>query len=106
MTDHALPKAKVVRPKVNRKAKGKAVDANQEAGPARNTEIVDQAPSGKVNKASGPFSTTGSSATPPPITTIDDNNCMGFTLGQIAHPKSILKRRASDSDITSSAIQA
>jgi len=68
MTDSALPKAKVVRrPKVDRKGKGKAIDAYEQAGPSRITEIVEPAPSGRVN---------------------------------------ILKRRASDSDITSSAIQA
>ena len=106
MTDSALPKAKAVRPKVDRKGKGKAVDAYEQAGPSRITEIVEPAPSGSANKASGPFRSTGSSATPPPITTIDDDESMGFTLGLIAPPKSILKRRASDSDITSSAIQA
>jgi len=106
MTDSALPKARVIRPKVDRKGKGKAVDAYEQAGPSRITEIVEPAPSGRVNKASGSYSSTGSSATPPPITTIDDDESMGFTLGLIAPPKSILKRRASDSDITSSAIQA
>ena len=106
MTDSALPKAKVVRPKVDRKGKGKAVGAYEQAGPSRITEIVEPAPSSRVNKASGSSSSTGSSATPPPITTIDDDESMGFTLGLFAPPKSILKRRASDSDITSSAIQA
>ena len=106
MTDSALPKAKVVRPKVDRKGKGKAVDAYEQAGPSGITEIVEPAPSGRVNKDSGSSSSTGSSANPPPITTIDDDESMGFTLGLIAPPKSILKRRASDSDITSSAIQA
>jgi len=106
MTDSALPKAKVVRPKVDRKGKGKAIDAYEQAGPSRITEAVEPAPSGKVNKAFRPSSSTGSSADPPPITTIDDDESMGFTLGLIAPPKSILKRRASDSDITSSAIQA
>jgi len=106
MTDTVLPKAKVVRPKVDRKAKGRAVDAYQQAGPSRITEIVEPAPSGRVNKASRSSRSTGSSANPPPITTIDDDESMGFTLGLIAPPKSILKRRASDSDITSSAIQA
>jgi len=106
MTDDVLPKAKVIRPKVDRKDKRKAVDAYEQAGPSRIIEIVELAPSGRVNKASGSFSSTGSSATPPPITTIDDDESMGFTLGLIAPPKSILKRRASDSDITSQAIQA
>ena len=106
MTDRVLPKAKVVRPMVHRKGKGKAVDAYEQAGPSRITEIVEPAPSGRVDQASGSSSLTGSSATPPPITTIDDDESMGFTLGLIAPPKSILKRRPSDSDITSSAIQA
>ena len=105
MTDSALPKAKVVRPKVDRKGKGKAVDAYEQAGPSRITEIVEPAPSGKVNKAFRPFRSFGSSADPP-IKTIDDDETMGFSLGLDAPPKSILKRRASDSDITSSAIQA
>jgi len=104
MTDSALPKAKVVRPKVDRKGKGKAVNAYEQAGPSRITEIVEPAPSGRMDKASGSSSSTGSSADPPPITTTDDDGSMGFTLGLIAPPKSILKRRASDSDITSSAI--
>jgi len=106
MTDDVLPKAKVVRPKVDRKGKGRAIDAYEQAGPSRITEIVEPAPSGGVNKASGPFRLTGSSATPPPITTTDDDESIGFVLGLIAPPKSILKRRASDSDIVSSAIQA
>jgi len=106
MTDSALPKAKVVWPKVDRKGKGRAIDAYAQAGPSRITEIVEPAPSGRVHKAFRPSSSTGSSTTPPPITTIDDDESMGFTLGLIAPPKSILKRRASDSDITSSAIQA
>jgi len=105
MTDSALPKAKVVRPKVDRKGKGKAVDAYEQAGPSRVTEIVELAPSGRVNKAFGPFRSSGSSVDPP-IKTIDDDETMGFCLGLSAPPKSILKRRASDSDITSSAIQA
>jgi len=106
MTDRALPKAKVVRPMVDRKGKGKAVDAYEQAGPSRITQIMEPAPSGKVNQASGLFSSTGSSADPPPVTTIDDDKSMGFTLGLITPPKRILKRRASDSDLTSSAIQA
>jgi len=107
MTDSALPKAKVVRPKVDRKRKGKAVDdAYEQAGPSRITKIVEPAPSGRVNQASGSCSSTGSSADYPPITTIDDDGTMGFTFGLDAPPRSILKRRASDSDITSSAIQA
>jgi len=106
MTDSALPKAKVIRPKVDRKGKGKAVDAYEQAGPSRITEIVEPTPSGRVNKASRSSSSTGSSADYPPITTIDDDESMGFTLGLIVPPTSILKRRASDSDITSSAFQA
>jgi len=106
MHDGALPKAKVVRPKVDRKGKGKAVDAYAQAGPSRITEIVEPAPSGRVNRASGSSSSSGSSANPPPITTIDDDGSIGFTLGLMEPPKSILKRRASDSDIASSAIQA
>jgi len=106
MTDGALPKAKVVRPKVDRKGKGQAHDAYEQAGPSRITNVVDLAPSGSVDKASGSFRSIDSSANSPPITTIDDDSSMGFTLGLIAPPKSILKRRASDSDITSSAIQA
>jgi len=106
MTDSALPKAKVIQPKVDRKGKGKAVDAYEQAGPSRITEIVEPAPSGRVNKASGSSSSAGPSTDYPPITTIDDDESMGFTLGLVAPPKSILKRRASDSDITSSAIQA
>ena len=105
MTDSALPKTKVVRPKVDRKGKGKAVDAYKQAGPSRITEILEPAPSGRVNKASRSFSLSGSSADPP-IKTIDDDETMGFSLGLTAPTKSILKRRASDSDITSSAIQA
>jgi len=105
MTDSVLPKAKVVRPKVDRKGKGKAVDAYEQAGPSRITEIVEPAPSGRVNKAFRPSSSTGSSVDPP-IKTIDDDETMGFSLGLTAPPRSILKRRASDSDITSSAIQA
>ena len=106
MTDSALPKAKVVRPKVDRKGKGKAIDAYKQAGPSCITEIVEPAPSGTVNKAFRPSSSAGPSTDYPPITTIDEDVSMGFTLGLIAPPKSILKRRASDSDITSSAIQA
>ena len=106
MPDSALPKAKVVWPKVDRNGKGKAVDAYELAGPSRITAIVEPAPSGKVNKASGSSRSTGSSANPPPITTIDDDEAMGFTLGLIPPPTRILKRLASDSDITSSAIQA
>jgi len=106
MTDSALPKAEVVMPKVDRKGKGKAIDAYEQAGPSCITEIVERAPSGRVNKASGPSRSTGSSATPLPITTVDDDESMGFTLGLFVPPKSILKRRAYDSDITSSAIQA
>jgi len=105
MTDSALPKAKVVRPKVDRKGKGKAVDAYEQAGPSRITEIVEPAPSGRVNKAHRPSSSADFSVDPP-IKTIDDDETMGFSLGLDAPPKSILKRRASDSDITSSAIQA
>jgi len=105
MTDSALPKAKVFRPKVDRKGKGKAVDAYEQAGPSRITEIVEPAPSGRVNKAFRPSSSAGSSVDPP-IKTIDDDETMGFSLGLDAPPKAILKRRASDSDITSSAIQA
>ena len=106
MTDAALPKAKVVRPKVDRKGKGKAIDAYEQAGPSRITEIVEPAPSGRVNKASGSFSSAGSSVTPPPITTIDDDESMGFTLGLMEPAKSILKRRASDSELTTSASKA
>ena len=105
MTDSALPKAKVVRPKVDRKGKGKAIDAYEQAGPSRFTEIGEPAPSGRVNKAFRPSSSTDSSVEPP-IKTIDDDETMGFSLGLDAPPKSILKRRASASDITSSAIQA
>jgi len=105
MADSALPMAKVVRPKVDRKGKGKAVDAYEQAGPSRVTEIVEPAPSGRVNKAFRPSSSAGSSVDPP-IKTIDDDKTIGFSLGLDAPPKSILKRRASDSDITSSAIQA
>jgi len=101
MADGALPKAKVVRPKVDRKGKGKALDAYEQAGPSRITEIVEPAPSGRVNKAFRPSSSAGPSADYPPITTIDDDGTMGFTLGLDAPPKGILKRRASDSDITS-----
>jgi len=106
MTDSARPKAKVVRPKVERKGKGKAVDAYEQAGPSRISEIVEPAPSGRVNKAFRPSNSAGPSTDNPPITTIDDDGNMGFTLGLDAPPKSILKRRASDSDITASAIQA
>jgi len=105
MTDSALPKAKIIRPKVDRKGEGKAIDAYEQAGPFRITEIVEPAPSGRVNKAFRPSSSAGPSTDYPPITTIDDDGTMGFTLGLDASPKSILKRRASDSDITSSAIQ-
>jgi len=105
MTDSALPKAKIVRPKVDRKGKGKPVDAYEQAGPSRITEIVEPAPSGRVNKAFRPSSSAGPSVDPP-IKTIDDDETMGFSLGLDAPPKSILKRRASDSNITSSAIQA
>ena len=105
MTDSTLPKAKVIWPKVDRKGKGKAIDAYEQAGLSRITEIVDPAPSGRVDKASESFSSTGSSATPPPVTTVDDDESMGFCLALFALPKSILKRRASDSDITSPAIQ-
>jgi len=105
MTDSALPKAKVVRPKVDRKGKGKAIDAYEQAGPSRITEIVEPAPSGRVNKAFRP-SRLASPSVDPPIKTIDDDETMGFSMGLDAPPKSILKRCASDSDITSSAIQA
>jgi len=105
MTDSVLPKAKVVRPKVDRKGKGKAIDAYEQAGPSRITEIVEPAPSGRVDRAFRPSSAADSSVDPP-IKTIDDDETMGFSLGLHAPPKSILKRRTSDSDITSSAIQA
>ena len=104
MTDRALPKAKVVQPKIDRKGKGKAVDAYEQAGPSRITQIVEPAPSGRVNKAFRPSSSAGPSTDYPPITTINDDGTMGFTLGLDAPPRSILKRRASDSDITWSAI--
>jgi len=106
MTDAALPKAEVFRPRVDRKGKGKAIDAYEQATPSRITEIVEPAHSGKVNKASGTSSSAGSSVDPSPFTTIDDDASMGFTGGLMEPPKSILKRRASDSDITSAAIQA
>jgi len=106
MTDSALPKAKVIRPKIDRKGKGKAVHAYEQAGPSCITEIVEPASSSRVNRASGSSSSTGSSATPPPISTVDDDEAMGFTLGLMAPPKRILKRRASDSNIASPAIQA
>ena len=106
MTDSALPKANVVRPKVDRKGKGKAVDAYEQAGPSRITEIVESASSGIVDETSGSSSLTGLSADFPPITTIDNDESMGFTLGLPTPPQSILKRLASDSDITSSAMQA
>jgi len=106
LTDSALPMAVAIWPKVDRKGKGWAIDAYEQAGPFRIIEIVDPAPSGSVNKASRSSSSTGSSANPPPVTTISDDETMGFTLDLIAPPKSILKRCASDSDITSSAIQA
>ena len=104
MTDGALPKAKVVRPKIDRKGKGKAVDAYEQAGPSGITQIVEPAPSGRVNKAFRPSSSAGLSTDYPPITTINDDGTMGFTLGLDVPPRSILKRRASDSDITWSAI--
>jgi len=85
MTDAALPKAKIVLPKVDRKGNGKAIDAYKQAGPSSITEIVEPAPCGRVNKVSGSSSSTGSSGTPPPITTIDDDECMGFTLGLVEH---------------------
>ena len=72
MTDSVLPKDKVVRPEVDRKGKGKAVDAYQQAGPSRITENVEPAPSGRVNKAFRPSSSAGPSTGYPPITTIDD----------------------------------
>jgi len=82
------------------------VDAYEQAGPSNISEIVDPAPSGRLNRASGPSSSTGLLANFPPITTIDDDESMGFTLGLIVPPRCILKRRASDSYIISSAIQA
>jgi len=106
MTDSALPKGKVVRSKVDRKGKGKAIDAYEQPGPSRITKIVEPAPSGRVNKASGSSSSAGSSVNPPPITTIDDDESMGFTLGLMEPPRSILKRRASDSELTTSASKA
>jgi len=106
MTDSALPKTNVVWPKVDRKGKGKAVDAYEQAGPSRITEIVESASSGIVDETSGSSSLTGLSADFPPITTINDDESMGFTLGLPTPPQSILKRLASDSDITSSAMQA
>jgi len=72
MTDSTLPKAKVVRPKVDRKGKGRAIDAYEQAGPSRITEIVEPAPSGRVNKAFKPSSLAGSWVDPP-IRTIDDD---------------------------------
>jgi len=53
MTDSVLPKAKVVRPKVDRKGKGKAIDAYEQAGPSGITEIVEPAPSARFNRGSG-----------------------------------------------------
>jgi len=106
MTDSALPKAKVIRPKVDRKGEGKAIDAYEQAGPSRITEILEPAPYGRAYGTSGLSSSTGLSANPPPITTVDDCESMGFTRGLFARPTSIQKRRASDSDIASSAIQA
>jgi len=46
MSDSALLKTKVIQPKVDRKGKGKAVDAYEQAAPSHITEIVDPAPSG------------------------------------------------------------
>jgi len=106
MTDSTLSKAEIVRPKVDRKGKGKAVDAYEQGSPSGITEIVDPAPSGRVNKVFWPSGSAGLSLKYPPITTIDDDGTMGFTLRLDAPPKRILKRRASDSDITSLAIQA
>ena len=59
MTDAALPKTKVVRPKVDRKGKGKAIDAYEQAGPSCITEVMEPAPSRKVYKTSGSFSLAG-----------------------------------------------
>jgi len=82
MTKSALPKAKVIQPKFDRKGKGKAIDAYEQAGLSRITEIVDPAPSGTVDKASRSFSSTGSSATPPPVTTVD-----GLLFALVCAPK-------------------
>ena len=87
-------------PKIDREGKGKAVADYQRAGPFRVAEIVEPAPSG-IDKAIG--------ATPPNRTVDDDSN-MGFSLGLFAPDaatwKGNLKRCASDSDITLSAIKA
>ena len=87
-------------PKVDRKGKGRAVDEYEKAGPSSVVEIVEPAPSG-IDKAR---------VATPPTYTVDDDESMGFFLGlfapDVAPPKSILKRCASDSDITLSAIKA
>jgi len=106
MSDSALPKAKVVRPKVDRKGKGNAIDAYEQGGPSRVTEWLNRPPPAELTRPPGPLVRLARQPTPPPITTIDNDESMGFTLGLFAPPKSIIKRRASDSDITSSAIQA
>ena len=86
-------------PKVDWKGKGKAVDDYEKAGPSGVVEIVEPAPSG-IDKAT---------VATPPTHTVDDES-MGFSLGLFAPneapPKSILKRRASDSDISPSASKA
>ena len=87
-------------PKVDRKGKGKAVDDYEKAGSSRIKEVVEPAPSG-IDKAT---------VATPPTHTVDEDTSMGFSLGlfapDAAPPKSILKGRASDTDITSSASKA
>ena len=87
-------------PKVDRKGKGRAVDDYEKAGPSCIEEIVEPAPSG-IDKAT---------VATPPTYTVDDDTSVGFSLGLFAPdpapPKSILKRPASDTDITSSASKA
>jgi len=53
MTDSALPKAQVVRPKVDRKGKGKAIDAYEQAGPSRITKIGNRPPPAELTRPLG-----------------------------------------------------
>jgi len=66
MTDSALPKAKVARPKVDRKGKGKAIDAYEQGGPSRVTEWWNRPPPAELTRPLGHLVRLARQPTPPP----------------------------------------
>ena len=67
MSDSALPKAKVVRPKVDRKGKGNAIDAYEQGGPSRVTEWWNRPPPAELTRPPGPLVRLARQPTPPPL---------------------------------------